>query len=143
MKRKVLGVYPDALRTDPVAGPSPSAPLPFRGGVAFASMVARKPAKSELYTLTCRLCKFRLEVPVLEGIRPGMTREAATADVVERTIRAENEFFRDHWQHEHPDEAAEIIHHIAMVTKLARVSAYHRWAIDAQFEGLAGESAAQ
>ena len=106
-------------------------------------MVAAQPAKTDLYTLTCRLCKFRLDVPVLDGIRPDMTKEAATADVVDRTIRAENEFFRDHWQREHPDEAAEITHHVAMVTKLARVSAYHRWALDAQFEGLAEEPAPQ
>ena len=106
-------------------------------------MVASMSAKSELYTLTCRLCKYRLEIPVLEGIRPGVTKEAATADVVDRTIRAENEFFRDHWQRRHPDKAAEITHLIAMATKLARVSAYHRWALDVQFEGPAEEPAAQ
>ena len=40
-------------------------------------------------------------------------------------------------------KAAEITHHIAMVTKLARVSAYHKRVLDAQFEGFAEEPAAQ
>jgi hypothetical protein len=97
-------------------------------------MAASKSAESHLYTLTCRLCKFRVEAPVLNGIRPGMTKEAATADVVDRTIRAENEFFREHWQREHPDEAAEIARHIAAVAQLARVASYHKRVLDSRFE---------
>jgi hypothetical protein len=87
------------------------------------------------FVMTCRLCKTRVVAPVLDGVRAGMTEDEARDDVMGRMIRAENDFFRDHWQRKHSDKAAEIPRHIALVTTLARVSAYHKRVLDFRFEG--------
>lgn len=65
-----------------------------------------------------------------------MTEEAATTDVLGRMIRAEDSFFRDHWQREHPEEAGEVTRHIALVARLARATTYGKLVLDRQFEGL-------
>ena len=89
-----------------------------------------------LYTLSCRRCEFSTTAPVFDGVRVDMTMEEAQNDVMGRMIRAQNEFFRDHWQHEHPEEAAEITRHIVAVTQLTRVRDYQTRVFDSQFEGL-------
>lgn len=66
----------------------------------------------------------------------GKNEEDAKTEIAERFLRAENGFFQDHWQCAHPDEAAERIRHIAVVTRLARVTAYHKRVLVSRFEGI-------
>jgi hypothetical protein len=94
------------------------------------------PPRAARLALSCRLCKHRATFPVLDGVRADMTEEDARTDVVGRIIRAENDFFRDHWQRKHPVEAAEVTQHIALVTRLARVTTYHKRVLESRFNGL-------
>jgi hypothetical protein len=64
-----------------------------------------------------------------------MTEEQAKLAITEQTVRAEDNFFRDHWKREHPAEAEEIAHHIEQVAKLARVTTYHKRVLDSRVEG--------
>lgn len=88
----------------------------------------------ERLVLTCRLCKHHTAADVLAGIRADMTEEAAKTETVGRLLRAEREFFQNHWQQAHPAQAEEIIQHITAVEQLARVTSYHKRVFDTRFE---------
>jgi hypothetical protein len=100
-------------------------------------MVAQGSGNEGLYSVHCRLCQFSVKAHMFDGVRAGMTMKEAQDDVMGRMIRAQNEFFRDHWLRKHPEEAAEIMEHIAAVTRLARVTSYQRRVLYGRFEGLA------
>jgi hypothetical protein len=86
------------------------------------------------FTMTCRLCTFHRTVSISGTVRPGMSQAEATVAITEQTVRAEDNFFRDHWQRAHPAEAAEIEHHIQQVAKLTRLTSYHKRVLETLVE---------
>ncbi len=88
--------------------------------------------------LECKLCYFERTVTVSGRIKPGMTQERANALVVTECIRAEESFFRHHWNKAHPTEAEEILRHIRAVKRLARLTSYRKRVLSARVEGPRG-----
>jgi len=86
-------------------------------------------------TMQCRLCGFHRTVAVSGTIRPDMTQEQATRAIADQSVKAEDNFFRDHWESQHAAEAHEIKAHIYQVAKLARVTTYHKRVLDSRIEG--------
>lgn len=85
--------------------------------------------------VTCRLCNHHAEFEVLVGVR-AKTEEDTRAEIAGRFLRAENDFFQNHWQSAHPVQAGEIVLHVASIARLARVSAYHKRVLESRFEEL-------
>jgi hypothetical protein len=87
------------------------------------------------FTMQCRMCPFHRTVSVSGTIQPGMSQEQATKAIADQSVRAEDNFFRDHWGRVHPAEAQEITHHIEQVAKLGRVTTYHKRVMETTIEG--------